>query len=410
MRLLIEIWESVKMALEAIKVHKLRSLLTTLGILIGVCVVVVIISVIQGLNKYVYKEISALGSDVLYIQRFPWMITSEKEWLKVKDRRRITLKEARTVERLATLVTAVAPEVSTWRAVKYKSQKLKQVIVVGTDQDYMITVNALPEYGRFLNEIDVTHRRSVCVIGYEVAEKLFKGISPLGRRIKIGPYKFRVVGILEKRGKLFGFNLDTMVIIPIESFWKLYGPRRSVTIQVKVAHPSLLEEAKYQLTGIMRRIRRLPPKKENDFSINEQSLLSRAYKSATGTLWIVLIGVGSIALLVGGVGIMNIMLVSVSERTREIGIRKALGARRKDILWQFLIESMMVCAIGVTLGILLAIGVAGLIKAKSPLPVDISLWVVFLGIGFVVLLGTFFGIYPATKAARLDPIEAIRYE
>jgi len=410
MRFFIYLAESFKIAIEIFRSYKLRSFLTALGIWIGVIVIVVIISVIQGLNKYVREQIASLGSDTLYIERMPWVITNEREWLRVKDRPDITMKEAQAIEELATLVKAVAPTAYTGREVKFRGEKLERVTIVGTSEDYLETSNATPEYGRFLTDLDVHYRRNVCVIGWEVADKLFRGRDPLGRRILIGEHPFRVVGVLEKRGNLFGFNLDVLVLVPIEVFQKLWGTRRSLEIQVKVVDPSMLEEAKYQLTGILRRVRRLEATEENNFSINEQSLLTTFFENSTRMLWIVLVGVGSISLFVGGVGIMNIMLVSVTERTREIGVRKAIGARKADVLLQFLIESMMISAIGVALGILTALAAVAVINAKTPLPADISLWVVFLGIGFVVTLGTFFGIYPAWKAAKLDPIEALRYE
>jgi putative ABC transport system permease protein len=403
-------WEGVLIAFDALKAYKMRSILTTLGIIIGVTTVITIVALIQGLNRAFSKEISAIGTDTLYIQKYPW-IMNDGDWFKFRNRKNITLEETEKVREASTLSLAVAPSLASRRTVKYDEKSVESVIVFGSTADYLITSNAVPEYGRFMTDIDVQHNRPVCVIGWEVANKLFDQVDPLGKRINIGGRKFRVIGVLEKKGAMFGFNMDIVAIIPVGAFQSAFGAqRRSVEVEVKVKSPDLIEEAEYELTGIMRRIRKLTPDKENDFAINKQSMLLDTYNQLTSTLWAVAIGVGAISLLVGGIGIMNILLVSVTERTREIGIRKALGARRADILWQFLIESMMICAIGVVLGTLLAVGLAALVAATTPVPAAITWWVVVLGLSFVVTIGLFFGIYPASKAARLNPIEALRYE
>jgi putative ABC transport system permease protein len=215
---------------------------------------------------------------------------------------------------------------------------------------------------------------------------------------------------MEERGELFDFSMDNNVMMPYTVFQKVFGKHRSLEIQAKAVKPEAVDDLQSELEELMRRARGLKVGQDNNFSINKQSNLMEVYKSLTQVLWIVLIGIGSIALLVGGIGIMNIMLVSVTERTREIGIRKAIGAKRRVILWQFLVESMFISSIGVVLGLLISIGLATLIKNASPIPVDISAWVAFLGVGFTVCIGVFFGIYPAFKAARMDPIEALRYE
>jgi putative ABC transport system permease protein len=410
MRILIYMWEGVRIAFEALRSYKMRSILTTLGIIIGVTTVITIVALIQGLNGAFSKQISAIGTDTLYIQKFPWMMSGD-DWFKYRNRRNITVEEAEAVKTNSTLALAVAPNLETRRSIKFEEKTLERVEIIGTTADYLITSNAMPETGRFMSENDVSANRSVCVIGYEVASKLFDRSDPIGKRINIGGRKFRVIGVLGKKGNMFGFNMDTFAVIPVGAFQSAFGSqRRWVTIEVKVKSPALIEEAEYELTGIMRRVRQLPIGKENDFAINKQSMLMDFYNNFTRILWAVAIGVGAISLLVGGIGIMNILLVSVTERTREIGIRKAIGARKSDILWQFLIESMMICAIGVIIGVGLAIGIAQLIAATTPLPAAITWWVVFLGLGFVVTIGLFFGIYPASKAARLNPIEALRYE
>ncbi|HPI72137.1 MAG TPA: ABC transporter permease [bacterium] len=409
-RFLIYAAEGVKIAYEALRAYKLRSILTTLGIVIGVTTVITIVSLIQGLNRAFTSEISSLGTDTLYIGKWPWMMDGD-DWLKFRNRPNVTIKEANEVRSASQLAQAVAPVMRTQRIIKYQGKSLERVAVVGTTEDYLLTANATPEEGRFLIPSDVDQNRAVVVIGSEVADKLFEKEDPIGKRVSIAGRKFRVIGILEKRGTMFDNNLDILAIMPIGAFQSVFGAtRRRIEIQVKVVNPAMVEEAEYELTGIMRRVRGLPAIKENNFAINKQSMFLDMYNKLTRVLWAVAIGVGAISLLVGGIGIMNIMLVSVTERTREIGIRKAIGARKTDILWQFLIESMMICGLGVVIGIGLAVGLAKLVAATTPLPAAITLWVVFLGLAFVVGIGVFFGIYPASKAAKLNPIEALRYE
>ncbi len=410
MRIFIYMWEGIKIAFEALRSYKLRSILTTLGIIIGVTTVITIVSLIQGLNKAFSDQISSIGTDTLYIQKFPWIMKGD-EWFRYRNRKNVSIQEAEAVRESATLARAVAPTMGTMRSIKYNENTINRVYVLGTTAEYLVTSNSYPEIGRFLSENDVQHNRAVCVIGSAVAEKLFPRTDPIGKRVNIAGRKFRVIGVLEKKGSFFGWNMDTFAVIPIGAFQSAFGSfRRSVEIEVKVQSPTVIEDAEIELTGIMRRVRNIPPGKENDFAINQQSLLMDTYKSLTSTLWAVAIGVGAISLLVGGIGIMNILLVSVTERTREIGIRKAIGARNTDILVQFLIESLMICALGVVMGVLLAVGIAKTVSATTPIPAAITLWVVFLGLGFVVCIGLFFGIYPASKAARLNPIDALRYE
>jgi putative ABC transport system permease protein len=409
MKIFIYIWEGVKIAFDALRSYKLRSVLTTLGIIIGVMTVITIVALIQGLNHAFAEQISAIGTDTLYIDKFPWM--AGEKWFEYRNRKNITLEDARFVKEHATLVLAVAPTLYTRKTTKYRDKSIENVTIVGTTSDYLLTSNLNPEFGRFLSEGDVDHRRTLCVLGYEVANKLFPNEDPIGKRVNIEGAKFRVIGVNEKKGSMFDENMDTYAYIPIGNFQASFGARwRSVNIEVKVLSPAVIEDAETELIGLMRRTRGLKPDERDDFAINKQSMLMDTYKKLTTTLWAVAIGVGAISLLVGGIGIMNILLVSVTERTREIGIRKAIGAKRFDIMLQFLIESMMICAVGVTLGILIAVGIAKLIAAVTPLPAAITVWVVFLGLAFIVAIGLFFGIYPASKAARLNPIEALRYE
>ena len=408
MKLSIAIWESLLIALDALKQHRLRAILATLGIVIGITMVVGIASIIDGLNKAFYSSISALGSDTLYIQKIPWF--AEDFWT-YRNRKDLTLKEANAVKEYATLASAVSPMVGTSRDVKFGSQKLNDVIIIGTNDEFRETGNALPELGRFLSELDAHRNRHVCVLGYEASQKLFENVNPLGRTIKLGGHPFQDIGVLEEKGKFLGIDMDTRVYIPIGAFNNLFGIRkRYMTIGVKVVDQERIEDAKDELRGILRRVRRVPPDKEDDFAINQQDVFSRLYNSLTGGLWAAAIGIAAISLLVGGIGIMNILLVSVTERIREIGIRKAIGARRRDILWQFLIESLAITAVGGAIGFFIGLGLGKLVSAVTFLPSSLAVWMVYIGIGFVTAVGLLFGIYPASKAARLNPIDALSYE
>ncbi|MFO7889639.1 MAG: ABC transporter permease [bacterium] len=406
MRALIEIWEAVKIAWDALRKNKLRAFLTLLGIIVGVTTVIGIVSITEGLDKAFGEEISSLGSNVLYVQKFPW--AQQMDWDEIRNRKDITMEEVEALENFLTIPAAISPSTNTRRTVKYKSEFLENVNITGTNE--VKTSDVFPEYGRDLTAMDVHHRRLVCVAGWDIAETLFKNKNPLGKRIKIGGYKFRIVGILEKQGDVFGQSLDQEVRIPIGVFYKLFGSNRSLTITVKVENPELLDQTKGQIRGILRRVRKVLPGEEDNFSVNQMDMIMDLYNSLTSTLYAAAIGVGAISLLVGGIGIMNIMLVSVTERTREIGIRKAIGAKRRNILWQFLIESVVISAIGGIIGIGLGFGIGKVIASVSPLPTTVTGWSIFLGIGFSSAVGIFFGLYPASKAARLNPIESLRYE
>lgn len=408
MRIFTAFIENIAMALQALRLHKLRAFLTTLGIIIGILTIIAINTVINGLDKAFSQQIAALGSDVLYIQKMPWF--AGMDFFKYRNRKDITEHQAEQLMKLSTVSQAISYSVGTSRNVKFGSEMVKGVRIVGTSDGYQETSNAFPEFGRFLIESDIKHRRNICVLGWDVADKLFENVNPLGKRIKVGGHHFLVVGILEKKGSIFGFSLDEVVIVPFGVFRKIFGFRRSVTIQVKVGGQENIEPAKDELQGIMRRVRGLTPLEEDDFAINQQDTFTSMYDQLTATLYIVAIGIGSISLLVGGIGIMNIMLVSVVERTREIGIRKAIGARRFDVMAQFLVEAVTICMVGGIIGILIGFGIGKIIDATTPLPATISMGSVILGLVFTTSVGVFFGLYPAAKAAKLNPIEALRYE
>ncbi|MCH7955067.1 MAG: ABC transporter permease, partial [Candidatus Marinimicrobia bacterium] len=366
-----EIYEGVRIALSALRENKFRSTLTTLGIIIGIVAVTVMATAIEGLNRAFSTSISSLGSDVLYVDKMPWF--SNRDFFKYNNRKDIKISDAESIIKYASYVKAVAPVVRANKTVKHREKSLGRVLVLGTTTSYRETANVYPKYGRFLSEIDVGHSRYVTVIGSEIAKNLFENEDPIGSKIWIDGRPYKVIGILEKKGNLLGMmDLDSRVIIPIGTFGNSFGTRRHVSIQVKVKDQVYMEDSKDELTGIMRRVRRVPPGAEDDFSINQQSVFTDMYNNMTGAIYGAGIVITALSLLVGGIGVMNIMLVSVTERTREIGIRKALGARRRSILFQFLIESSAICLFGGIIALAIGFGISVVID-KFLLPTAMPL-------------------------------------
>lgn len=402
--------EILRIAGAALWAHKFRALLTTLGIAIGIFTVGVVMAIIEGLNATFSEAISSLGSDVLYVEKRSWAM-SYQEYLDSRQRRNIGMEAVDYIAQRAELVSHVSPQVYQGGTLKYGDKQLEGVSVQGVHADMAVISGSEVVEGRFLSRVDTRRKKAVAVIGYSVKEKLFEDETSLGKSISISGRRFLVIGVLEEQGQIMGQDLDNMAYIPAETLLKMFGQRnRNVTIALKAADPALMDEARDEVTWIMRRYRKLRPSQPDDFAINQQSTIQELYDNATRLLWLVAIGIGSIALIVGGVGVMNIMLVTVTERTMEIGVRKSLGARQSTIRWQFLVESMTVCSLGVVVGFLLASGVAMIIQRATPLMARIPPSWGGLGIGVVVVVGLVFGLWPATKAARLDPIEALRYE
>jgi putative ABC transport system permease protein len=404
--------ESFVMALRSLRVHKLRSVLTTLGIIIGVTTVITMMSLTEGLKKSVEEELSVLGSDTFYVDKFPAIITSGKQWRQYARREDLTYQDALAIQEICPSVKTVAADIELYpgEMIKYRGESTDRVPIWGVTETYLGVYSYYVEWGRFITPVDVEHRRKVCVLGNDVVEKLFPYEDPLGKYVRSGPHRFLVVGVLEEKGSFMGGSQDNLVMIPLTTLQKLAGENFTVDIGVKPDHPGVMQKARDEVVTLLRRRRGLAYNDPNDFEIHTQDSLMGVFNNITGAAFAVVISVASISLLVGGIGIMNIMLVTVTERTREIGIRKALGAKRKDILWQFLVEAAALSAVGGTIGIVLGFLLGKLVGSVSPLPSTVPLWSVLLGLGFSTVVGMFFGIYPATKAARLDPIVALRYE
>ena len=409
MNLLTDLKEGLNISWGAIRANKMRSILTTLGIVIGIVTVTLMGTAIDGLNRAFRQSISALGADVLYVQRFGWFMHSWEDWVKAEHRREITLDQITALERQMTLARAIAPLADTRKSVRYKNRTSDSVEVLGTTDQFLFTGGMVIALGRFLSAGESEGGRPVCVIGSEVAAKLFPHESPLGIQIKIGLSSFEVIGVLEKQGSFLGqFSLDNQVIVPIKQFISTFRHWPDYQIQVKAISLSQLEETKEEVRGVLRKIRHVKPGLEDDFAINQQEMFLNTFNRVAGTVAAVGLFITGLSLFVGGIGIMNIMFVSVAERTREIGIRKAIGAKRRTILLQFLIEAATICVFGGLIGLAIAYPLT-LLLSKF-LPARMSLTV--LGIALLVSLvtGVISGFFPAWRAARMNPVDALRNE
>ena len=382
-----------------------------LGNIVAVTSIIAVVSLVQGMNGYVTDTIeSSVGADNFTIQRMPPIRTQADED-RTRNNPRVTLKEAAAIKRFSANVSAIAAQASASATMAYHAASVDGAQVMGVSADYINFGTFDVERGRLISPIEVDSLRPVTVIGWDVADKLFGPAEPLDKTISIAKLEFRVVGVHKRKGSAFGNSQDNFAIIPLGMFQKMFGSRMlGLQLLVKPRDPERLNAAIDDATVALRVERRLRPKDPDNFGLFTADTFLSIYKTATQGIFAVLIGVVALSLVVGGIVIMNIMLMVVSERTREIGLRKALGARRKDIIWQILSESITLSTFGGILGTLLGSVFAIIISKVSPLPASVQAWSVAIGIGITAVVGLFFGMYPAMRAARLDPIEALRRE
>jgi len=408
--LLFELKEGLVIAYRALKANKVRTSLTMLGIFIGITVVVLMSTAIKGIDNSFQQGISALGSDVLYVDKWAWF--SNEDWWRLRNRRNIDMADFEQFRDLVRLPLAVAPVINSQQTVKYGDRRVDFVFLNGSNADYVMTTNFTFEHGRFYSETESNASRQVAVIGSEVSKNLFPRGDALDKTIKIGGANFKVIGVLTEQGSfmLGPWNPDNQVFIPIGTIFKNYVAehRGTVTINVRAPNPALVEETKAEVEGAMRKVRGLKYDEENDFSINQQEGLMENYNSVVGVIQIAGFFITGLSLFVGAIGIMNIMFVSVRERTKEIGIRKAIGARRRTILTQFLLESTAICLLGGIAGLLAAI--LGSMMLNQYFPTSIQSDAVIIAIGVSALTGILSGFAPAYTASKLDPVESLRYE
>lgn len=399
-------------ALSSLMRNKLRSILTLLGVVIGVMVVVAMLSIIEGLNKSMAEDIGAIGTNVIYIMKDPAVSFGPRD-PEIRKRKPITEEDAEAIKELCPSISVAAPEVWNYADVKYESESTGGMVIMGATVHYLQLNDIEVEYGRNFTEQDMLSATRTVFLGYDVVEQLFPAVDPIGKDIRIGGHRFTVIGTGKEKGEFLGNSRDEYVLIPVSTFEKTLGTHRryeELHIIAQAKSEELIPKALDEIEYVMRQRRGVSPDEENDFEMMTQDSLMDIYNQITGAAFAIMVGISAISLLIGGIGIMNIMLVSVTERTREIGVRKAIGAKRRDILWQFLIESASLSIVGGLLGIIIGIIIALLVGWLSPLPSAIAVWSIFLGFTFATATGLFFGIYPAAKAARLDPIKALHYE
>jgi putative ABC transport system permease protein len=412
----IEAIESFRIAFSVIRAHKMRSTLTALGVIIGIIAVTLMGSAIGGIEVGFERSLSVIGDDILYVEKWPWHHVDD--WWNYRNRRTMQVRYAEDLKRIIAatpnthLVTAV-PTMNTVRNVKYRDIEVRGVFTQGTTDEFLLTSTTGFREGRFFNEAEARSGRNVVVLGWDVAEALFpSGESPLEKTVLISGTPFRVIGVYAKQGTFLGlFSFDTYAVMPLPAFMKTVSSRLDTSIRVKVRDKSQMGAARDELTGAMRRVRGLQPEQKDDFSINEQQGL----RDTIGPIKAGIAGAGlfitGLALFVGAIGIMNITYVSVKERTREIGTRKAVGARRRTILMQFLVEAISICLVGGVIGLTLSWLLCAAVAAAFPsFPLQFSVSLVMTGLIVSTLTGIFSGFAPALTASRLDPIEALRYE
>ncbi len=408
MSLRVDLLEGGRIALRTLGVNRLRTVLTLSAVGIGVATLLAIVGIIQGLNGAFARQLASLGTATLNIARHPYVVTGD--WWKYRNRKQLTLAQMQALAQQSQLATAVVPEINEdGRDLTALDQSVSAVDLVGTLADFQKIWGYEVPAGRFLTDADSDAERQVMVIGADVASQLFPGRDPLGQSVRLDNRPYRVVGVLAKKGQILGQSMDLVAIIPFNTFLAVYG-KRDFQIDVAVDDASQLDRLEDEVTGIMRRIRGVGPGEPEDFSVNRTEQLADTYRQLTGALYGVAMGVGLITLLVGGIGIMNIMLVSVRERTREIGVRRALGARRRTIVVQFLLEASLVSAVGGAIGTVLGLGAAKVVSLVTSLAAAVQPLTVVGGILFAAAVGLLFGIWPAARAAQLDPVEALRYE
>jgi len=409
------LWESFRVAVASLRANKLRTGLTLIGIVVGVTAVIAVVTIIKGLDQTVATTFSSQGSTVFTISKRPRVITSREDFIKFNKRKDVTMDDAEAIFRLCTVCWRTGVAANSVETVKHGDKKSESVAVRGISPVAMFDIDAVSiDVGRVWSEGEGTAGRELCVVGADIRENLFGGETAdrlIGQSVNVGGRPYEIIGVLQELGKIFGQSRDNIVYIPYTNYQKNFGTRDSLVVFVKTAAAADLEETEDQVRAIMRSRRgKLFDADDDGFTLETQDVFIDLYKKATENIYFVTYGVAIISLIVGGIVVMNIMLVSVTERTKEIGIRKAVGARQKDIRVQFLIEAVTVTAVGGTIGVLTGFGLAYVLALAMGFPLLISAWSAVLGVGMSSLVGIVFGLWPAWRAARLDPIEALRRE
>ena len=409
------LWEAFRVAFSSLRSNKLRAGLTLIGIIVGVSAVIAVVTIIKGLDQTVASTFSSQGSTVFSVSKRPQIITSREDFLRFNKRKDVTHEDWEAIARLCNLCWRTGLTANVAReTVKHGDQKSDEVTIQAITIS-MFDINAVNlDAGRFFSESEYGAGREACVVGSDILENLFGGAPPesvIGQEVRIAGHPFEIIGVAEKKGKIFGFSRDNLIYIPYTAYQKIYGARKSLVVFIQAESAEQLPQVQDQVRAIMRNRRGKTFRDEEDgFALETQDVFLDLYGKATSNIYLVTIGVAAIALVVGGIVVMNIMLVSVTERTKEIGIRKAVGARQTDILRQFLIEAVTVTAIGGAIGVVTGFGLAYLISMLMGFPLLMSAGSAMLGVGVSSLVGIISGLWPAWRAARLHPIDALRAE
>ena len=405
-----QILDSIVIALQAIWANKLRSFMTVLGNIVAVTSIVTVVTLIQGMNGMVADAIvSDVGADSFTVQRRP-PILNEADEERTRNNPLITIDEAEAIRSFSPIIASVAAQAQRNASVSYRTAEVDNAQIQGVTSSYTDFSTFSVETGRMMSPVEVERSQPVALLGWGLADRLFGDINPLNKTIKIAGVNFRVVGVSEQKGSFFGNSQDNFAVIPLGAYQRLFGARQSLQLMVKPVSTDVMPSAMDDATVALRVSRRLKPTEPDNFGIFTSETILNLYRQVTSGVFAVLVGIVALSLVVGGIVIMNIMLMVVSERTREIGLRKALGAKRKDIMTQVLTESITLSTFGGIIGIALGSLAATAIAAFTPLPARLEVWSVVLGIGITAAVGLFFGAYPASRAAALDPIEALRRE
>jgi len=402
--------ETLRLALDTLRAHKLRTFLTLLGVILAVTTLVAVMSVLNGLNVYVATKIANLGANAFIVDRFG-IITNEEQWYKARKRPPLRPDDLDALSSQMKLASAVVGEQQTVADVRYGNDLKEDVNILGATPFFAPLEAIDVASGRLLTESDEIHRSNVCIIGQDLVKQFFGGVDPIGKSIRPGQGQYEIVGVAKELGSVLGQSRDNFIMIPLGTYRKEWlGPDDSITIFIQARNPDFMPAAEDEARVILRSRHHVPYQHEDDFGIIEPSSLMSLWQDLTGNIFAIAVWVTSVFLVVGGIVIMNIMLASVTERTREIGLRKSLGARRRHILMQFLVESSLLSCLGGAMGVAAALALTYLVRATTPIPISTPFFAILIALFLSTAVGLFFGIYPAMRASRLDPIDALRVE